>query len=173
MNECYWINIFHFCPFAPFLSIFDTFWPFFGQFSVSSSINDSLTTELNCLLNWIIRSYFELNNSLHWILGNFPIQPVLMIPWLLNWIIFWIEWADFFLNWIIFWIESLVKQYWIEYWMNHFLAKFKYWIESDWVSFTTTRSACFESEKKPLSLVLQTSENFCWSNRWLAKGPCR
>ena len=39
-------------------------------------------------------------------LGNFPIRPVLMIPWLLNWIIFWIESADFFeliniLNWIL------------------------------------------------------------------------
>ena len=70
-------------------------------------------------------------------LGTFPIRPVLIIPWLLNWIIFWIESPEFILNWIIFWIESWVKQYWIEYWMNHFLAKFKYWIESDWVSFTT------------------------------------
>ena len=69
-------------------------------------------------------------------LGTFPIQPVSMITWLLNWIIFWIESAEFFLNWIIFWIESLVKQYWIKYWMNHFLAKFKHWIESDWVSNT-------------------------------------
>ena len=70
-------------------------------------------------------------------LGTFPIRPVSMIPWLLNWIIFWIESAEYFLNWIIFWIESWVKQYWIEYWMNHFLAKFKHWIESDWVSPTT------------------------------------
>ena len=57
--------------------------------------------------------------------------------WLLNWIIFWIESAEFILNWIIIWIESWVKQYWIKYWMNHFLAKFKHWIESDWVSPTT------------------------------------
>ena len=42
------------------------------------------------------------------------------------------------MNWTIFWIESWVKQYWIKYWMNHFLAKFKHWIESDWVSPTTT-----------------------------------
>ena len=69
-------------------------------------------------------------------LGTFPIRPVSMIPWLLNWIIFWIESAEFSLNWIIFWIESWVKQYWIEYWMNHFLAKFKHWIESDRVSNT-------------------------------------
>ena len=71
-------------------------------------------------------------------LGTFPIQPVLIIPWLLNWIIFWIESPEFILNWIIFWIESWVKQYWIEYWMNHFLAKFKHWIESDRVSNTPT-----------------------------------
>ena len=85
-------------------------------------------------------------------LGTFPIWPVLIIPWLLNWIIFWIElpefilnwiifWIEspeFILNWIIFWIESWVKQYWIEYWMNHFLAKFKHWIESDWVSDSTS-----------------------------------
>ena len=70
-------------------------------------------------------------------LGTFPIRPVLIIPWLLNWIIFWIESPEFILNWIILWIESWVKQYWIEYWMNHVLAKFKYWIESDWVSLTT------------------------------------
>ena len=61
-----------------------------------------------------------------------------MIPRQMNWIIFWIESADFFLNWIIFWMESWVKQYWFKYWMNHFLAKFKHWIESDWVSPTTT-----------------------------------
>ena len=73
-------------------------------------------------------------------LGIFPIWPVLIIPWLLNWIIFWIESPEFILNWIIFWIESWVKQYWIEYWMNHFLAKFKYWIESDWVSLTTSQT---------------------------------
>ena len=76
-------------------------------------------------------------------LGIFPIRPVLIIPWLLNWIIFWIESPEFILNWIIFWIESWVKQYWIEYWMNHFLAKFKYWIESDWVSFTTKLDVWF------------------------------
>ena len=33
------------------------------------------------------------------------------------------------LNWIL-------EQYWIEYWMNHFLAKFKHRIESDRVSKT-------------------------------------
>ena len=50
------------------------------------------------------------------------------LNYLLNWI------SRIFLNWIIFWIESWVKQYWIKYKMNHFLAKFKHWIESDRVS---------------------------------------
>ena len=90
-------------------------------------------------------------------LGTFPIRPVLIIPWLLNWIIFWIESPEFILNWIIFWIESCVKQYWIEYWMNHFLAKFKYWIESDWVSFTTNgRSRGFQSK------IVQEGQGACW-----------
>ena len=61
-------------------------------------------------------------------LGTFPIRPVLRISWLLNWIILWIESAQCFLNWITFWIESSVKQYWIEYWINHFLA-----IELNWI----------------------------------------
>ena len=55
---------------------------------------------------------------------------------LLNWIIFLIESAEFLLNLIMFWIESLVKQCWMEHWI-FFLAKFKHWIESDWVSATT------------------------------------
>ena len=49
---------------------------------------------------------------------------------------YWI--SRIFGNWIIFWIESWVKQCWIKYWINHFLAKFKHWIKSDWVSATTT-----------------------------------
>ena len=96
-------------------------------------------------------------------LGTFPIRPVLIIPWLLNWIIFWIESPEFILNWIIFWIESWVKQYWIEYWMNHFLAKFKYWIESDWVSFTTTSipQICICSTLLNLIYYPQNQNFFC------------
>ena len=74
--------------------------------------------------------------------GTFPIRPVLMTPWLLNRIIFWIESEELFLNWIIVWIDSWVKQYWMEYLINHFLAKFKHWIESDWVSATTSLLHC-------------------------------
>ena len=91
-------------------------------------------------------------------LGTFPIRPVLIIPWLLNWIIFWIESPEFILNWIIFWIESWVKQYWIEYWMNHFLAKFKYWIESDWVSLTTTSMTKLQEHSKG-NLLIETIQN--------------
>ena len=78
------------------------------------------------------------------------IQPISVLPHLLNWIIFWIEFFWNFLNWIIFWIEFLWKIlnwiiFWIEFsWntielnieLNHFLAKFNYWIESIWVSLT-------------------------------------
>ena len=87
------------------------------------------------------------------------IQPISVLPHLLNWIIFWIEFFWNFLNWIIFWIEFLWKIlnwiiFWIEFsWntielnieLNHFLAKFKYWIESIWVSLTPTHiiHCCF------------------------------
>ena len=54
----------------------------------------------------------------------------------LNWIIFWIEFSYFFLNWIIFWIEFSWNSIELNIELNHFLAKFKYWIESIWVSFT-------------------------------------
>ena len=81
------------------------------------------------------------------------IQPISVLPHLLNWIIFWIEFFWNFFNWIFFWIEFSWKIlnwiiFWIEFlWnnielnieLNHFLAKFKYWIESIWVSFTPTR----------------------------------
>ena len=63
-------------------------------------------------------------------LGNFPIRPVLMILWLLNWIIFWIESADFFyLNNILNWIlgKAILNRILNEL----FLARFKHWIESD------------------------------------------
>ena len=99
-------------------------------------------------MNQILNQYFpfwmksHLSFCLFWtlfgkFLGTFPIRPVSMIAWALNWIIFWIESAEFSLNWIIFWIESWVKQYWIQYWINHFLAKFKHQIESNWVSSPT------------------------------------
>jgi len=81
------------------------------------------------------------------------IKPISVLPHLLNWIIFWIEFFWNFLNWIIFWIEFLWKIlnwiiFWIEFsWntielnieLNNFLAKFKYWIESIWVSLTPTK----------------------------------
>ena len=69
MNESYSETIFAiFDEKYPFFwSVLDTVWANFGHFSYSTSINDSLTIELNNLLNWISRIffwmelYFELN----------------------------------------------------------------------------------------------------------------
>ena len=74
-----------------FLSILDTFWPIFGHFSYSTSINHSLTIELNNILNWITRVYFELNNILNWILGKAILNQILNESFfgkiqILNWI---------------------------------------------------------------------------------------
>ena len=62
---------------SPFLSILDTFWPIFGHFSYSTSINHSLTIELNNILNWILgkailnrilnESFFGKIQILNWI----------------------------------------------------------------------------------------------------------
>ena len=79
----------------PFFVYIGHFWSVFGHFSDLTSINDSLTIEVNCLLNCITRGYFELSNSSNWILGSNT--------------------------------KSNVE-------LNHFLAKFKHWIESDRVS---------------------------------------
>ena len=121
---------------------------FWIEYSWKMILNNSLNWILlwnewmNHILNWYLPFLMKITLfCLFWTLfgqfsGTFPIRPVSKSPWLLNWIIFWIESAEFFLNWIIFWIESWVKRYWIEYWMNHFLAKFKYSIESDKLSNT-------------------------------------
>ena len=84
--------------------------------------------EMNkCIIFWIVICHFWRKAPLFvyfWhFTGTFPIWLVSMMPWLLNWIIFWIESAEFILNWIIFWIGFWVKQYWMEYWMNHFFGK--------------------------------------------------
>ena len=67
------------------------------------------------------------------IFGTFLNLSVSRIPCLLNWITSELNQQIFsesnnILNW--------VKQYWIKYWMNHFLAKFTHWIESGRVSNT-------------------------------------
>ena len=76
------------------------------------------------------------------------IQPISILPFLLVWIIFWIESQTIIVNWIIYWIESqqLIVN-WIIFWiefslndfelnieLNQFCAKIKLWIESIWVS---------------------------------------
>ena len=84
MNESYFESIFAiFDEKSPFLSILDTFWTIFGHFSYSTSIKESLTIELNYLLNWISRIFFELNNILNWILGK------AILNWILNESFFW------------------------------------------------------------------------------------
>ena len=60
-----------------FLSILDIFWKIFGHFSYSTSTKESLTIELNYLLNWISRIFFELNNILNWILGKAILNRIL------------------------------------------------------------------------------------------------
>ena len=113
---------------------------------------------MNHLLNQYLPFFMKiLLFCLFWTLfGQFfgTFRPLSMIPGLLNWIFFWIESAEFFLNWIIFWIESWVEQYWIKYWINQFLAKFKHWIESDWVSATTSPVPGLE-EMGPVPVVVE------------------
>ena len=95
MNEwiIFWIDICHFWSKFPFFVYFGHSLGIFGHFSYSTSINDSLTIELN---------------------------------------IFWIESPEFILNYILNWIlgKAILNRIWNE----SFLAKFKHWIESDWVS---------------------------------------
>ena len=76
------------------------------------------------------------------------IQTISILPFLLIWIIFWIESQTIIVNWIIYWIESQWFIWiWIIFWiefslndfelnieLNQFCAKFKLWIESIWVS---------------------------------------
>ena len=101
---------------VPFLSILDTFWAIFGHFSHLTSINDSLTIELNYFFQLNQQNFFELNNILN---------------------------------------KSWANQYWIEYGMTHFLAKFKHRIESDGVSNKAKQSSkvvcIFYSGPKTLS----------------------
>ena len=46
------------------------FFVYFGHISDLTSTNISLIIELNYLLNWTNRFYFELNNNFSWILGR-------------------------------------------------------------------------------------------------------
>ena len=76
------------------------------------------------------------------IFGTFLNLSVSRIPCLLNWITSELNQQNFsesnnILNW--------VKQYWIKYWMNHFLAKFTHWIESGRVSNTPKTAQCVTS----------------------------
>ena len=64
MNESYFESIFAiFDEKLPFLSILDTFGAIFGHFSYLTSINDTLTIELNQHNFYLIELYFELNQQ--------------------------------------------------------------------------------------------------------------
>lgn len=88
------------------------------------------------------------------IFGTFLNLSVSRIPCLLNWITSELNQQIFsesnnILNW--------VKQYWIKYWTNHFLAKFTHWIESGRVS-NTPKTAQY--------VTLSLSE---WVSIWLLR----
>ena len=90
-SDWIWIEFAIFDENPPFWSTLDTFWAIFGHFPYSTSINDSLTIELNYLLNWISRIFFELNNILNWILGKAILNRILNESFfgkiqILNWI---------------------------------------------------------------------------------------
>ena len=74
-----WMNhiLNRYLPFLMKSPLFCLFWTLFGHFAYSTSINDSLTIELNYLLNWISRIFFELNNILNWILGKAILNRIL------------------------------------------------------------------------------------------------
>ena len=78
MNESYFESIFAIFDEKPFfLDYFGHFLDIFGHFSHPTSINDSLANELNYILNWISRIFFELNNILNWILGKALLNGIL------------------------------------------------------------------------------------------------
>ena len=89
MNESYFESIIAiFDENSSFLSILDTFWAIYGQFSFSTSINDPLTIELNYLLNWISRIFFN---------------------WLIFWIESWVKQYHIIFEWTIFWQNSNIE----------------------------------------------------------------
>ena len=74
---------------------------------------------------------------------NISTSPLIELNFLLDWIelnYFVIEYFGKILNWIIFWIEFS----WNSFELNHFLAKFKYWIESIWVSDSSTQASGYK-----------------------------
>ena len=64
------------------------------------------------------------------------------------------------MNWIIFWIEFLWNSIELNIGWNHFLAKFKYWIESIWVSFTPM-CGCAYWPQRQLTSIFSISPCLC------------
>ena len=102
---------------------------------------------MNHSLSWMFASLMKVPFYVYFghfwaIFGTFLNLSVSRIPCLLNWITSELNQQIFsesnnILNW--------VKQYWIKYWTNHFLAKFTHWIESGRVSNTPKTAQCVTS----------------------------
>ena len=114
---------------------------------------------MNHSLSWMFASLMKVPFYVYFghfwaIFGTFLNLSVSRIPCLLNWITSELNQQIFsesnnILNW--------VKQYWIKYWTNHFLAKFTHWIESGRVS-NTPKTAQY--------VTLSLSE---WVSIWLLR----
>ena len=114
---------------------------------------------MNHSLSWMFASLMKVPFYVYFghfwaIFGTFLNLSVSRIPCLLNWITSELNQQIFsesnnILNW--------VKQYWIKYCMNHFLAKFTHWIESGRVS-NTPKTAQY--------VTLSLSE---WVSIWLLR----
>ena len=57
--------------------LFCLFWTIFRHISYLTSINDCLSIELNHLLNWISRIFYDWNNILNWFLGEAILNRIL------------------------------------------------------------------------------------------------
>ena len=127
-----------------------------------SNENESYIESIFWIFNWKapLLVYFG-----HF-LGTFFIQPVSMIPWLLNWIIYWIESPQFVLNLIIVWIEFWETNIEWNIELNQFFPKFKLWIELFWVSIMAARSPVSsededEKEKNSQNVIFDI-DNLPW-----------
>ena len=105
-------------------------------------MNKWITVWVECLLVWWKSLFMSILDtfgqfSALFLICQYQEFPVYWIELPLNWISRFFSESNNILNW--------VKQYWIKYWMNHFLAKFTHWIESGRVSNTPKTAQCVTS----------------------------
>ena len=91
MNETYFQSMFAIFDEKTFFCLFGHFLGNFCALFLPTSINDSLTIELNYLLDWISRIFFEFDNVLNWILAKAILNRILSESFFgniqtLNWI---------------------------------------------------------------------------------------